>query len=105
MHEFSFERSPPQCSFSRNILLNYAIYNPDMGYTQGMSDLLAPLLSTIQDEVDTFWSFVGLMEFSLFATTPTDKSMDISLVGFFFFSLIAEGVFLSYFVVPLASTV
>ena len=53
-----------------------------MGYTQGMSDLLSPLLSTVQDEVDTFWCFVGLMEFSLFATTPTDKSMDKSLVGF-----------------------
>lgn len=71
----------------RNILLNYAVYNPDMGYTQGMSDLLSPLLSTIQDEVDTFWCFVGLMEFSLFATTPTDTSMDRSLVHPFVLSL------------------
>jgi len=78
-HPFFAGQDNPNVAKMRNILLNYAIYNPDMGYTQGMSDLLAPLLSTIQDEVDTFWSFVGLMEFSLFATTPTDKSMDISL--------------------------
>ena len=64
----------------RNILLNYAVYNPTMGYTQGMSDLLAPLLATIHNEVASFWCFVGLMEFSMFATTPTDDAMDTSLV-------------------------
>merc|ERR1711904_123074 len=34
---------------------------PDLGYCQGMSDLLAPLLYTIPDEGDCFWCFVGLM--------------------------------------------
>lgn len=65
----------------RNILLNYAVYNPAMGYTQGMSDLVAPVLSILHDEVDSFWCFVGLMESSMFATTPTDDSMDKALVG------------------------
>ena len=46
-----------------------------------MSDLLSPLLVTMEDEVDTFWCFVGLMELSLFATTPKDESMDRSLVS------------------------
>lgn len=66
----------------RNILLNYAVYNPSIGYTQGMSDLVAPVLSTLHDEVDSFWCFVGLMEASMFATSPTDDSMDKSLVSY-----------------------
>ena len=32
------------------------------GYVQGMSDLLAPLLAVMENEVDTFWCFVGFME-------------------------------------------
>ena len=31
------------------------------GYVQGMSDLLAPLLAVMENEVDTFWCFVGFM--------------------------------------------
>lgn len=45
-----------------------------------MSDLLASILCTIQDEVDAFWCFVGLMEKSLFVTSPKDDSMDCQLV-------------------------
>lgn len=33
-----------------------------VGYVQGMSDLLAPLLVIMENEVDTFWCFVGFME-------------------------------------------
>ncbi len=61
-----------------------------MGYTQGMSDLLAPLLATFEDEVDSFWCFVGLMELSLFATTPKDDSMDKSLVSGCFLTIISD---------------
>ena len=68
--------------YFRNILLNYAVYNPSIGYTQGMSDLVAPVLATLHDEVDSFWCFVGLMEASMFATSPTDDSMDRSLVSY-----------------------
>jgi len=46
----------------RRILMTYAFYNFDLGYCQGMSDLLAPLLFTVRDEADTFWCFVGLMD-------------------------------------------
>ena len=32
------------------------------GYVQGMSDLLAPLLAVLDNEVDTFWCFAGYMD-------------------------------------------
>lgn len=65
----------------RNILLNYAVYNPRVGYTQGMSDLLAPVLAEIQNESDAFWCFEGLMQKAIFVCTPRDNDMDRSLVS------------------------
>lgn len=67
--------------FYRNILLNYATYNPEVGYNQGMSDLLASVLAIVQDELDAFWCFVGLMEDSVFVTSPKDDVMDRQLVS------------------------
>lgn len=45
----------------RNILVTYTIYNPILGYVQGMSDLLSPIAVIIENEADAFWCFVGLM--------------------------------------------
>lgn len=44
-----------------------------------MSDLLAPVLCELRDEVATFWCFVGLMQRAVFVATPTDRDMDRSL--------------------------
>ncbi|ODV92860.1 hypothetical protein CANCADRAFT_94517 [Tortispora caseinolytica NRRL Y-17796] len=44
------------------LLITYNEYNTSLGYVQGMSDLLAPLYATIQDDSLTFWAFVGFME-------------------------------------------
>ncbi|KAI5651972.1 rab-GTPase-TBC domain-containing protein [Phthorimaea operculella] len=63
----------------KNILLNYAVYNPVLGYTQGMSDLLAPVLCEIKNEAEAFWCFVGLMQRAIFVCTPTDNDMDNNL--------------------------
>ena len=65
---------------SRCVLLNYAVFNPEMGYCQGMSDLVAPLLTEVQDESDTFWCFVGLMENTIFISSPRDEDMERQLV-------------------------
>lgn len=70
----------PNVEIMRRILLNYAVFNPDMGYCQGMSDLVAPLLTEIQDESDTFWCFVGLMEHTIFISSPRDEDMERQLM-------------------------
>ncbi|XP_034242727.1 TBC1 domain family member 16 [Thrips palmi] len=69
----------PNIDVMKNILLNYAIYNKGAGYTQGMSDLLAPVLVEMKNEADAFWCFVGLMQRASFVCTPTDGDMDRSL--------------------------
>ncbi|XP_005991037.1 TBC1 domain family member 17 [Latimeria chalumnae] len=43
-------------------LMTYCMYNFDLGYVQGMSDLLSPILYVTQNEVDAFWCFTGFME-------------------------------------------
>ena len=45
-----------------------------------MSDLLAPLLIEISDEVDIFWCFVGLMQQTLFISSPSDRDMEQQVV-------------------------
>jgi hypothetical protein len=69
----------------KRILVNFGLYCPSMGYTQGMSDLLAPLLSEIKCEDQTFWCFVGMMQFTNFVSSPKDTDMDHNLV--FIYSL------------------
>lgn len=60
--------------------MNYAVYNPAIGYSQGMSDLVAPLLAEVLDESDTFWCFVGLMQNTIFVSSPRDEDMERQLV-------------------------
>ncbi|ELU08056.1 hypothetical protein CAPTEDRAFT_181938 [Capitella teleta] len=45
-----------------DILMTYCMYNFDLGYVQGMSDLLSPILVLMENEVDAFWCFAGFME-------------------------------------------
>uniref|UniRef100_A0A667YX61 TBC1 domain family, member 16 n=1 Tax=Myripristis murdjan TaxID=586833 RepID=A0A667YX61_9TELE len=78
-HFFRGENNP-NVEIMRRILLNYAVFNPDMGYCQGMSDLVAPLLTEVQDESDTFWCFVGLMENTIFISSPRDEDMERQLM-------------------------
>eukprot|EP00257_Ricinus_communis_P020447 XP_015579677.1 TBC1 domain family member 15 [Ricinus communis] len=52
----------PNVNILRDILLTYSFYNFDLGYCQGMSDLLSPILFVMEDESKSFWCFVALME-------------------------------------------
>ncbi|KAF1917974.1 GTPase-activating protein-like protein gyp7 [Ampelomyces quisqualis] len=46
----------------KDMLLTYNEYNKDLGYVQGMSDLLAPIYAVMQDDAIAFWGFVEFME-------------------------------------------
>lgn len=46
----------------KDMLLTYNEYNKDLGYVQGMSDLLAPIYAVMQDDAVAFWAFVGFMD-------------------------------------------
>ncbi|OTB07729.1 hypothetical protein M426DRAFT_53251 [Hypoxylon sp. CI-4A] len=46
----------------KDMLLTYNEYNRDLGYVQGMSDLLAPIYAIMQDDAIAFWGFQRFME-------------------------------------------
>ena len=37
------------------ILEAYALYDPEIGYSQGMSDLLSPIIAVITEDHEAFW--------------------------------------------------
>ncbi|KAJ0779055.1 putative Rab-GTPase-TBC domain-containing protein [Helianthus annuus] len=45
-----------------SILEAYALYDLEIGYCQGMSDLLSPIISVVEDDSEAFWCFVGFMK-------------------------------------------
>ncbi|KAI4464041.1 tbc1 domain family member gtpase-activating protein [Holotrichia oblita] len=61
-YDFYAGDNNPHLQLLNDILMTYVMYNFDLGYVQGMSDLLSPILYLLQDEVDAFWCFVGFME-------------------------------------------
>lgn len=46
----------------REILLTFNEYNENLGYIQGMNDLLSPLYFVLRDETLTFWAFAKFMD-------------------------------------------
>uniref|UniRef100_A0A2K6EII8 Rab-GAP TBC domain-containing protein n=1 Tax=Propithecus coquereli TaxID=379532 RepID=A0A2K6EII8_PROCO len=45
-----------------DILITYCMYDFDLGYVRGMSDLLSSLLYVMENEVDAFWCFASYMD-------------------------------------------
>ncbi|XP_057857890.1 rab GTPase-activating protein 22 isoform X3 [Cryptomeria japonica] len=43
------------------ILETYALYDPEIGYCQGMSDLLSPFVALTDEDYEAFWCFVHFM--------------------------------------------
>ncbi|XP_041077164.1 TBC1 domain family member 16 [Polyodon spathula] len=79
-NQFFRGENNPNVEIMRRILLNYAVFNPEIGYSQGMSDLVAPILTEVQDESDTYWCFVGLMQNTIFISSPRDEDMEKQLM-------------------------
>lgn len=61
-YEFYAGDNNPNISTLYDVLMTFVMYNFDLGYVQGMSDLLSPILYVLKDEVDAFWCFVGFMD-------------------------------------------
>lgn len=59
-HDYYREKKNVDVLF--DVLMTYVMYNFDLSYVQGMSDLLAPILVMMENEVDAFWCFAGFME-------------------------------------------
>ncbi|KAL5107475.1 TBC1 domain family member 15 [Taenia crassiceps] len=66
-----------------NILMTYTFYNPDLGYFQGMNDLLAVILSVIDGEEDAFWCFAGLLDRVSDHFSNDSSSLSGQFVGLF----------------------
>jgi hypothetical protein len=44
-----------------SILEAYTLYDPEIGYCQGMSDLLSPFVALLDEDYEAFWCFVQFM--------------------------------------------
>lgn len=62
----------------KDMLLTYNEYNKDLGYVQGMSDLLAPIYAVMQDDALAFWGFVKFME-RMVASLRTDFAPTVNI--------------------------
>ncbi|XP_060567879.1 TBC1 domain family member 15-like isoform X2 [Ruditapes philippinarum] len=56
------ESTSNQLSMLRDILITYATFHPDIGYAQGMNDILARFLYVFDSEVEAFWCFNNYLE-------------------------------------------
>jgi len=61
-HPYYLGDNNPNVALLQDILMTYVMFNFDLGYVQGMSDLLSPILFVMKNEVDAFWCFVGFMD-------------------------------------------
>lgn len=61
-HPFYEGENNPNLQMLHDILMTYCMYNFDLGYVQGMSDLLSPILVVMQNELDAFWCFAGWLD-------------------------------------------
>eukprot|EP00049_Salpingoeca_infusionum_P010097 m.170929 g.170929 ORF g.170929 m.170929 type:complete len:393 (-) comp14541_c0_seq1:323-1501(-) len=52
----------PHLLWLTNILTTFAVFHQEVGYAQGMNDVLAMILFVMDDEVDAYWCFSKYIE-------------------------------------------
>lgn len=45
-----------------NVLKSYLVFNFDLGYVQGMNDLVSVFVMLFKNQVEAFWCFKSLMD-------------------------------------------
>eukprot|EP01114_Cavostelium_apophysatum_P024236 TRINITY_DN9425_c0_g1_i1.p1 TRINITY_DN9425_c0_g1~~TRINITY_DN9425_c0_g1_i1.p1 ORF type:complete len:655 (+),score=177.99 TRINITY_DN9425_c0_g1_i1:169-2133(+) len=61
--DFYADENGPNLKMLNEILITYTFYNYDLGYVQGMNELLSPILFVMgADESDSYWCFKGVMD-------------------------------------------
>lgn len=78
-YDFFAGDNNPNLTKLQDILMTYVMYNFDLGYVQGMSDLLAPILCLVQNQADSFWCFAGFMEKVMYNFDIDQKGMKLQL--------------------------
>ena len=58
----TFSKNPKFRHMLREVLLTYSVYDPELGYVQGVNLIAAILLYHIKSGEETFWALVDLME-------------------------------------------
>lgn len=58
---FAANGANPHLEQMKDMLITYNEYNANLGYVQGMSDLLSPLYVVLQDDALAFWAFSEFM--------------------------------------------
>lgn len=58
---FASQGANPHLEQMKDMLITYNEYNENLGYIQGMSDLLSPLYVVLQDDALAFWAFCQFM--------------------------------------------
>ena len=57
-----FYQNPRNLLALRNILITYVSFSPDIGYTQGMNDLVSRFHVVLKSEYKTYYCFLNFME-------------------------------------------
>ena len=71
-------KEPHNLETLRNIVCTYVWTHLDVGYSQGMCDLLAPLLVILNNETQTYAVFLKLMEVAI-ELFPPNTAMNARL--------------------------
>ncbi|XP_065185015.1 TBC1 domain family member 17-like [Sycon ciliatum] len=52
----------PNLRVLRDVLITFAAFHPDLGYSQGMNDILSRFLVTMDDEQEAYWCLAKYLE-------------------------------------------
>eukprot|EP00036_Acanthoecidae_sp_10tr_P014480 CAMPEP_0206288306 /NCGR_PEP_ID=MMETSP0106_2-20121207/1548_1 /ASSEMBLY_ACC=CAM_ASM_000206 /TAXON_ID=81532 /ORGANISM="Acanthoeca-like sp., Strain 10tr" /LENGTH=584 /DNA_ID=CAMNT_0053718855 /DNA_START=6 /DNA_END=1756 /DNA_ORIENTATION=- len=55
------DEQPHRLQWLNDVLVTFAVFHPEIGYAQGMNDILSMILAVIDHEADAYWCFKFFM--------------------------------------------